>query len=74
MVNITLSIPEEVHLKMKRHSDIRWSEVVRKVIKRRLELLDITDKLSRSSSLSEKDVKEISKLIDKKTSRKLKLR
>lgn len=32
MTNITLSIPNEVHFKMKMHKEIRWSEVVRAAI------------------------------------------
>jgi hypothetical protein len=32
MTNITLSIPNEVHFKMKIHKEIRWSEVVRRAI------------------------------------------
>jgi len=32
MTNITLSIPNEVHAKMKMHKEIRWSEVVRRAI------------------------------------------
>lgn len=32
MTNITLSIPNEVHFKMKMHKEIRWSEVVRGAI------------------------------------------
>jgi len=32
MVNITISIPEELHNKMKRYSEVKWSEVVRKAL------------------------------------------
>ena len=32
MPNITLSIPDEIYSKMKRYSEIKWSEVVRKAI------------------------------------------
>jgi len=32
MTNITLSIPNDVHFKMKLHKEIRWSEVVRRAI------------------------------------------
>ncbi len=32
MTNITLSLPDEVHDKMKMHKEIRWSEVVRRAI------------------------------------------
>ena len=40
MTNITLSIEEEIYRKMKKHSEIRWSEFVRKVIKKRIEELE----------------------------------
>jgi len=32
MPNITVSIPEELHKKMKRYSEVKWSEVVRKAL------------------------------------------
>lgn len=32
MTNVTLSIPNEVYVKMKMHREIRWSEVVRRTI------------------------------------------
>ncbi len=32
MTNITLSLPDDVHVKMKMHKEIRWSEVVRRAI------------------------------------------
>ena len=32
MPNITLSIPEDIYKKMKKYSEIKWSEVVRKAI------------------------------------------
>jgi len=40
MTNITLSIDDGVYKKMKKYSEIKWSEFVRKVIKRRIEELD----------------------------------
>jgi predicted CopG family antitoxin len=32
MPNITLSISDEIYKKMKKYSEIKWSEVVRKAI------------------------------------------
>jgi hypothetical protein len=32
MVNITVSIPEDLYRKMKKYSEVRWSEVVRKAL------------------------------------------
>jgi len=36
MANMTLSIPDELHRKMKKMSDIRWSEVARRAIEKRV--------------------------------------
>jgi len=60
MTNITLSIPEDLHEKMKHHSEIRWSEVVRKTIAQKVEVLDTMDKIARKSKLTLKDVDELS--------------
>ena len=32
MVNVTVSIPEDLHSKMKRYSEVKWSEVVREAL------------------------------------------
>ena len=39
MTNITLSIEDEVYKKMKRFSEISWTDFVRKCIKNRIEQL-----------------------------------
>ncbi len=44
MTNITLSIETEVYKKMKKYAEIRWSEFVRKIIKRRVEELEMLEK------------------------------
>ena len=36
MTNVTLSIEESVYEEMKKHSEIKWSEFIRKMIKKRL--------------------------------------
>jgi hypothetical protein len=53
MVNITLSIPEDLHKKMKKHSEIRWSEVVRRAIKERMDDLELMDCIAGRSVLRE---------------------
>jgi len=40
MTNITLSVPEDIYRKMKKRSDIRWSEVARRAITEQLEKLE----------------------------------
>jgi len=59
MVNMTLSIPEELHKRMKKISDIRWSEVARRAIEERLNDLETIEKISSKSKLTKKDADEI---------------
>lgn len=63
MTNMTLSIPEELFKKMRDFSEIRWSEIARKAIEKRVEDLEIMNKLASKSRLTKKDVEEISKKI-----------
>ncbi|MEK6949484.1 MAG: hypothetical protein AABX34_04630 [Nanoarchaeota archaeon] len=74
MPNVTLSIPEELHEKMKKHSEIRWSEVVRKSISEKIEDLEVMDKLTKRSKLTQADVDEIAEKIDSEVARKLGLK
>ncbi len=70
--NITLAVPEELHEKMKHHSDIRWSEVARKAIEKKIDDLEMLDKLTAESKLTKKDVAEISEKINKDVAKRLK--
>ena len=63
MTNITLAIPDELHTRMKQHAEIRWSEVVRKTISQKIELLDAMNTIAAKSKLTKKDVDEISRKI-----------
>jgi hypothetical protein len=74
MPNLTLAIPEDLHEKMKLHTEIRWSEVVRKSITEKINDLELMDKLTKKSKLSEKDVDAISKKIDSNVAKKLGLK
>jgi len=74
MPNVTLSIPEALHEKMKKHSEIRWSEVVRKSISEKIEDLEVMDKLTKRSKLTQADVDDIAHKIDSEVARKLGLK
>ena len=59
MVNMTLSIPEELHKEMNIHSEIRWSDVARQAFERKVRELHWMDKMLEKSSLTERDAEEI---------------
>ncbi|MFW6122064.1 MAG: hypothetical protein ACOC80_14370 [Petrotogales bacterium] len=63
MGNITLSVPDNIHKQMKHFSEVKWSEVARKAIIERLEVLQLAEKLAQKSKLTEKDVKDFNKKI-----------
>ena len=43
MVNLTISISEDLCEKMKRHSEVKWSEVVRKALANYIDRLEIVE-------------------------------
>jgi len=70
MVNMTLSIPEELHGKMKCFSEIKWSEIARRAIEERINDLEVMNKIASKSKLTKKDVDEISKKIKRRMAKK----
>jgi metal-responsive CopG/Arc/MetJ family transcriptional regulator len=44
MVNITVSIPEDLYRKMKKYSEVRWSEVVRKALVEYIGRLEVMER------------------------------
>jgi len=65
--NITVSIPEELYKKMKRYSEVKWSEVLRKALTEyigRLEAMErgvvSSDELAQLLKRSKLDVSSIS--------------
>lgn len=71
MANVTLSVSDELYEKMKKHSEVRWSEVARKAIRKKIEDLEMLDKLTSKSKLTEKDVEEISDRINREVAKRL---
>ena len=67
---MTLSIPKELHEKMKTFSEIKWSEVARRAIEERISDLEVMNKIASKSKLTKKDVDEISKKIKRRMANK----
>jgi len=67
MVNVTVSIPEDLYSKMKKYSEVKWSEVVRKALIEYIGRLEVkerrvvsSDELSEMLKKSQLDVASIS--------------
>ena len=52
---MTLAIPEELNKIMKKHREIKWSEVARQAMWLQARKLELMDKLLSKSELTEKD-------------------
>ena len=64
MTNMTLAIPEDLHEIMRKHSEIKWSEVARQAISEKARKLELMDKLLAKSELTEEDALEIGRKIN----------
>jgi len=63
MTNMTLAIPEDLHKLIKKHKEIKWSEVARQALWRQARKLELMDKLLAKSELTEVDVERIGRKI-----------
>ena len=43
MTNLTISIPEALSKRMKKHSEVKWSEVVRKALRDYVDRLEVIE-------------------------------
>lgn len=66
MVNVTLAVPEELHKIMKRHPEIKWSEVARQAMWEYARKLELLDEIASRSKLSEKEAAEIGEVVKKR--------
>ena len=70
MVNVTFAVPEELHEIMRRHPEIKWSEIARKAMWEYAQKLELMERITSESRLSEKDVLELDKKVKAEVSSK----
>ncbi len=56
MVNMTLAVPKELHDIVKRHPEIKWSEVARRAMWEYARKLELLDQIASKSRLTEPEV------------------
>ncbi len=59
MANMTLSVPEGLHQRMRQHTELKWSDVARQAFEKKLSELELADKLLSRSGLTEEDAERI---------------
>ncbi len=70
MTNMTLSIPEDLHNLIRKHSEIKWSEVARQAMWIQAKKLQIMDNILSKSELTEEDAEKIGNKIKKEIAKK----
>ena len=64
MPNMTLSISDKTKRRMDRHKHMKWSSAVRTIIEKRLDDLEEAEKLVQKSKLTQKDVDELTNMVN----------
>ena len=65
MVNVTFSVPKELHQVMRKHSDIRWGEVARRAITKRAADLELLERLTLKSRMTMNDAMSLDATVKK---------
>lgn len=65
MTNMTLAIPEDLMAIMRKHKDVRWSEVARRAMREKAQKLELMDKLLAKSEMTEEDALEIGRKVNR---------
>ena len=70
MTNMTLAIPEDLHKIIKKHKEIKWSEIARKAMWDQARKLELIDNILSKSELTEEDALEIGRKIKREIAKK----
>lgn len=66
MASLTLSIPIDLKKMMEHYPELNWSEVARKAIWEKIQILERMNKLLSKSELTEEDAVEYGRLLKKR--------
>ena len=62
---MTLSVPQDLYTIIKKHNQIKWSEIARRAMWDYAKKMELLDQLTADSKLTEKDVMELDKVLKK---------
>lgn len=73
MTNMTLSVPEELKLKMEQFKIMNWSEVAREAFVKKVEQLSILEEFTRESEFTKEDALRLGKKVNEALAKRYKL-
>jgi predicted CopG family antitoxin len=59
MPNMTLTVSEEMYREMKKHRELKWSDIARQAFEKKIAEIKMMDKLLSKSKLTEEDAEII---------------
>jgi len=71
MPTVTVNVDEDLKSQMEDHPEINWSEVARNAFEEKIGDLEMMERLSSDSELTEEDVDELAELIDTNVAQRL---
>jgi len=67
---MTLAIPEDLHKIMRKHQEIKWSELARRALWTHAKNLELMDGILAKSKLTEEDTLEIGRKVNREIAKK----
>ena len=64
--NLTVTVEDELWKEMKKHSEIRWSAVMKEAAKEKLQALAVLKRLVAKTSISEKEIEKFALKLGKR--------
>lgn len=64
--NLTVTVEDDLWKEMKKHSEIRWSAVMKEAAREKLEALAVLKKLVSKTSISEKEIEKFALKLGKR--------
>lgn len=71
MPTVTVNVDDELKAQMEAHPEINWSEVARNAFEEKVDDLEMMERLSSESELTEEDIDELAELIDSNVAERL---
>ena len=71
MPTVTVNVDKDLKAQMDNHPEINWSEVARNAFEEKIDDLEMMERLSSDSELTEEDVDELAELIDTNVAQRL---
>ncbi|SFS00118.1 hypothetical protein SAMN05216559_2312 [Halomicrobium zhouii] len=71
MPTVTINVDDDLKAQMEDHSEINWSEVARNAFEEKIDDLEMMNRLTSDSELTDEDVDELAELIDSNVAERL---